>query len=377
VLNVDKQHRHPSTAVSAALNAIECALNPDSYARVHTLFLDLFVVILPLLRELDVELVRTVLAHHGEDVVERWCRRAVSLLDDTNNTIQFYTHLLLHWCSRFHFSSSLPTPLTPAHFGQDSDESAWRVVRRNLLSHSTFNGGYSALALSSPAAVQMLQRALELFIVRWFLRLPLLPASFYRDDDIDRDGDGDDDDDADHMGTNHGIQLAQPPASFRELIAWLSALRRHYLPAPAAQQQQQVVAAITKQPVVPQTAINNVVLDARARASQLQSPLPPLDTLLSSLRDNTPAAKRQRFDEQREDISQRLQHTISHTVDVTKLKDILSSSQEVQSKSFSGRAVVSIALRCAGDSVSSGMKRPCVGNVVASGKSTKFGCHTR
>jgi hypothetical protein len=106
----------------------------------------------PVMRELNAGIVIGVLAEHGDDFVTQWCRRAERLVADNSVSITSYLHLLLlRWRDHVRHAAVLSpaAPLTPAHFGQDADESAWRFLRRWLLRLTTLNGGHSAASLAT------------------------------------------------------------------------------------------------------------------------------------------------------------------------------------------------------------------------------------
>jgi hypothetical protein len=293
----------------------------ERYAQLDALWRDLFVVVLPLLRELDPTVITDIMQQRGDDFVAAWVARAVKLLRDNHTAIGFYSHLLLHWRERARFAASLPLPaaarLSPASFGQDSDESEWHSTRRQLLHHTTFNGGHASASLSAISAVQLVQRKLELVLLRWLLRLPLLPDSHYLsasdDDTIDAD-----DDATEVIDDGGSVALASPPASFDALIALLAQLRSHYLPPAAAQQHQRVVSAQSQQPVVSHTTISHVMLDERANATEFKRPLLAPDELVQLVRARVPESKRVRFDAEQMEIAQVLADLTANTVDVTK-----------------------------------------------------------
>jgi hypothetical protein len=312
VLSIDAAHCHYSPAVAAVLTSLRGAFSdPGRFAQLHTLWCDLFVVVLPLLRELDPSTVQRVQQQYGANFVGEWARRAVSLINDAHTSTGFYAHLLQHWQQLSTFAAYLPQPLTPAAFGQDADESEWRAHRRAILQHTTFNGGYFAHALSAPAGVQLLQRALTRSLLRWLLCLPLITNTRYDGDD---DGDGSDDDgDGDDAAA---VAVAAPPPSFDALIALLDELRRFYLPPAAVAQHQQLVSSLAR-PVVSQTAIDKLILDERAAATELQREVPTPEELLVSLRERVHERQRARFDEERVAILQRIASSVDDSMDVT------------------------------------------------------------
>lgn len=296
LLAVATQHRHPSQVVVAMLNAVRvCFADPQRYAKVRCLWTDAFTTLLPLLQELSSTAVDATLRERGDDFVAKWCARAVKYIRNNHITVTFYTHLLLHWGDRRRDAIALSpcVPLTPAHFGQSADESAWRFLRRWLTRLTTFNGGHSAAALASPSAVQLVQRSLMLMLLRWLRGVALWDGADER-------------------------VIARPPSDFNALIALLQRLRSHYLPQHAEQQRQQLVTGVRERPVVSQAALNRFVLDQRALATEMERDLPPPEQLLVSLRESLKQSQHSRFDEQQRSISQRLQHTLQHTVDNTK-----------------------------------------------------------
>jgi hypothetical protein len=298
VLAVDARNRHPSHVVARLLQVIRpCVSSPDLYARIVQLWSDAFTGLLPLLRELRMENVKMFLTGRG-DFVPDWCRRAVKLISDHQTAITFYSHLLLHWNDCLRHSASLSISpfalLTPAHFGQDADESAWRFLRRWLTRLTTFNGGHSAAALASPSAVQLVQRSLMLFALRW-----LRGAELWK-------------------GADAGV-VAAPPADFDALLALLARLHAFYLPDSAARQQQQVTTSVRVRPLVSQAALDRFVLDQRAAATDLESDMPSCEELLLALRSCQHEHKRARFDKEKDDIEARLLLALA-TTDNTKLK---------------------------------------------------------
>jgi hypothetical protein len=296
-LAVDPENRHVSHVVADVLLAIRpCFDSAERYCKVKLLWHDAFTTLIPLLRELQVANIQKLFRDlRTSNVVDEWCRRAVAIIRDNHTSVTFYSHLLLHWNNCLSHASSLSpvVPLTPAHFGQDADESAWRCLRRWLTRLTTFNGGTSAATLASPSAIQLVQRSLMLFLLKWLRGVDL------------------------YNGADRSV-VAPSPADFGSLLSLLARLRAFYLPESAVGQQQQVVGAVSAQPLVSQAMLDRFVLDQRALATDLERAVPACQDLMPVLREKFPCKKRARFDAERDSIALRLQSALMYTVDNTK-----------------------------------------------------------